>query len=100
MPGDDEHRGSGVLAAKSVTGGGLYTVGIDEISPWLGQQILEIGCGIGTYATELAVGSRKITAIGMERTSVDEAVRRLARHPNVRLICGDATAADTPKSHD
>jgi 2-polyprenyl-3-methyl-5-hydroxy-6-metoxy-1,4-benzoquinol methylase len=73
---------------------------LDEISPWLGQQILEVGCGIGTYTTELAVGSRKITAIDMERAFVEEAARRLAQHPNVRLICGDATAADTPKSHD
>lgn len=71
-----------------------------EISPWLGQRILEVGCGIGTYTAELAVGSRKITAMDMERAFVEEAVRRLGQHPNVRLICGDATAADLPKSDD
>jgi len=36
----------------------------------------------------------------MERAFVDEAVRRLGQHPNVRLICGDATAADAPKPND
>jgi SAM-dependent methyltransferase len=73
---------------------------LDEISPWLGQRILEVGCGIGTYTAELAVGSRKITAMDMERKFVDEAVRRLGRHPNVRVICGDATAPDWSAPND
>ena len=67
-----------------------------EISPWLGQRVLEVGCGIGTYTAEMAVGSRKIVAMDMERAFVEEAARRLAQHPNVQLICGDATAADLP----
>jgi 2-polyprenyl-3-methyl-5-hydroxy-6-metoxy-1,4-benzoquinol methylase len=73
---------------------------LEEISPWLGQRILEVGCGIGTYTAELAMGARTITAIDMERAFVDEAVRRLGHHSNVRLMCGDATAADMPKSDD
>jgi SAM-dependent methyltransferase len=71
-----------------------------EISPWLGQRVLEVGCGIGTYTAEMAVGSRKIVAMDMEPVFVDEAVRRLGQHPNVRLICGDATEADLPNSDD
>jgi 2-polyprenyl-3-methyl-5-hydroxy-6-metoxy-1,4-benzoquinol methylase len=71
---------------------------LDEISPWLGQRILEVGCGIGTYTAELATGARQITAMDMERAFVDEAARRLRQHPNVRLICGDATAPDTAKA--
>jgi 2-polyprenyl-3-methyl-5-hydroxy-6-metoxy-1,4-benzoquinol methylase len=73
---------------------------VDEISPWLGQRILEVGCGIGTYTAELAVGARTIVAVDMERAFVDEAVRRLGQHRNVRLICGDATAADLPGPDD
>jgi 2-polyprenyl-3-methyl-5-hydroxy-6-metoxy-1,4-benzoquinol methylase len=73
---------------------------LSEISPWLGQRVLEVGCGIGTYTAEMAAGSRQIVAMDMERAFVDEAVRRLARYPNVQLICGDATAADIPKSDD
>jgi 2-polyprenyl-3-methyl-5-hydroxy-6-metoxy-1,4-benzoquinol methylase len=72
---------------------------LDEISPWLGQRILEVGCGIGTYTAELAVGARHITAMDMERAFVDEAVRRLRQHPNVQLICGDATVADAAKQN-
>jgi 2-polyprenyl-3-methyl-5-hydroxy-6-metoxy-1,4-benzoquinol methylase len=73
---------------------------LEEISPWLGQRILEVGCGIGTYTAELAMGARTITAMDMECAFVDEAVRRLGHHSNVRLLCGDATAADMPKSDD
>jgi 2-polyprenyl-3-methyl-5-hydroxy-6-metoxy-1,4-benzoquinol methylase len=73
---------------------------LDEISPWLGQRILEVGCGIGTYTAELALGSREIIAIDMERSFVDEAARRLGHHPNVQLICGDATEADLSKPSD
>src|SRR5579863_7877135 len=69
---------------------------VHEISPWLGQRVLEVGCGIGTYRAEMAVGSRRIIAMDMERTFVEEAVRRLGPHPNVQLICGDATLADLP----
>src|SRR5580704_5506996 len=83
---------------QSLAGAGAFTRWVlDEISPWLGQRILEVGCGIGTYTAELAVGSRKITAMDMEPAFVAEAARRLAEHPNVRLVCGDATAVDMPK---
>src|SRR6266700_8163593 len=68
-----------------------------EIAPWLGQRVLEVGCGIGTYTAGMAAGSRKIVAMDMERSFVDEATRHLGQLPNVQLICGDATAADLPK---
>jgi SAM-dependent methyltransferase len=74
---------------------------LSEISPWLGQRVLEVGCGIGTYTAEMAAGgSRQIVAMDMEQAFVDEAVRRLRQYPNVQLICGDATAAETLKSND
>jgi SAM-dependent methyltransferase len=69
----------------------------DEISPWLGRRVLEVGCGIGTYTAEMAAGARKIVAMDMEPTFVEEAARRLRRHANVQLACGDATAADIPR---
>jgi SAM-dependent methyltransferase len=71
---------------------------LGEISPWLGQRVLEVGCGIGTYTAGMAVGSRQIVAMDMERTFIDEAARRLGQHPNVQLICGDATEVGLPKS--
>jgi SAM-dependent methyltransferase len=73
---------------------------LDEISPWLGQRVLEVGCGIGTYTAEMAVGSRKVVAMDMERAFIDEAARRLGQHPNVQLICGDATETQLPKTND
>jgi SAM-dependent methyltransferase len=70
---------------------------LGEISPWLGQRVLEVGCGIGTYTAEMAAGARKIVAMDMERTFVAEAAERLRQYPNVQLICGDATATDIPR---
>jgi 2-polyprenyl-3-methyl-5-hydroxy-6-metoxy-1,4-benzoquinol methylase len=67
---------------------------VDEISPWLGQQILEVGCGIGTYTAVLADGTRKIVAMDMEREFVEEATRRVGHLPNVEVIYGDATRMD------
>jgi 2-polyprenyl-3-methyl-5-hydroxy-6-metoxy-1,4-benzoquinol methylase len=67
---------------------------LDEISPWLGHRVLEVGCGIGTYTAEMAVGSRQIVAVDMERSFVEEAIRHLEKHPNVQVICGDATEID------
>jgi 2-polyprenyl-3-methyl-5-hydroxy-6-metoxy-1,4-benzoquinol methylase len=69
---------------------------VHEISPWLGRRVLEVGCGIGTYTAEMAVGARKIIAMDMEHAFVAEAARRLGQLPNVQLICGDATTADLP----
>jgi SAM-dependent methyltransferase len=73
---------------------------VDEMSPWLGGRILEVGCGIGTYTAEIGIGARHIVAMDLERAFVDEAARRLGKRPNVELICGDATQADLPELHD
>jgi 2-polyprenyl-3-methyl-5-hydroxy-6-metoxy-1,4-benzoquinol methylase len=73
---------------------------LGEISPWLGQRVLEVGCGIGTYTEEMAVGSRRIVAMDMERSFVDAALARLGHLPNVQLICGDATQAGAARPGD
>jgi protein-L-isoaspartate O-methyltransferase len=73
---------------------------LDQISPWLGHRVLEVGCGIGTYTAAMAVGSRKIIAVDMERGFVEEAIRRLTQRPNVQVICGDATEIDIPRPND
>jgi 2-polyprenyl-3-methyl-5-hydroxy-6-metoxy-1,4-benzoquinol methylase len=73
---------------------------LDEISPWLGDRILEVGCGIGTYTAQIAVGSRRIVAVDMEYAFVQEANRRLGQRLNLQLICGDATEIDIPTLND
>src|SRR5215472_15661081 len=73
---------------------------VDEMSPWLGRSILEVGCGIGTYTAEIALSARQVVAMDLERTFIEQAARRLGERPNVQLICGDATQADLPELRD
>jgi len=73
---------------------------VDEMSPWLGARILEVGCGIGTYTAEIASGARHVVAMDMEHAFVTDAARRLSGRPNVQLICGDATQANLPELGD
>jgi 2-polyprenyl-3-methyl-5-hydroxy-6-metoxy-1,4-benzoquinol methylase len=73
---------------------------VDEMSPWLGRSILEVGCGIGTYTAEIALGVRQVVAMDLERTFIEQAARRLGKRPNVQLICADATQADLPELLD
>jgi SAM-dependent methyltransferase len=73
---------------------------VDEISPWLGQRVLEVGCGVGTYTAELAVGSRNIVSVDMESGFVEQAIQRVGPLPNVQIICADATQIDIPTPHN
>jgi len=73
---------------------------LDEISPWLGHRVLEVGCGIGTYTAEIAAGSRQVVAVDMEQAFVEEAIRRLGPRPNLQVICGDATEIEIPMPND
>jgi SAM-dependent methyltransferase len=67
---------------------------IDEISPWLGHDILEVGCGIGTYTVALAKGGRRIVSIDIEDAFITDATLRAKRFPNVHFVCGDITNAN------
>jgi 2-polyprenyl-3-methyl-5-hydroxy-6-metoxy-1,4-benzoquinol methylase len=69
---------------------------VDEISPWLGSQVLEVGCGIGTYTVKFAAKSQKVTAIDMEQVFAEETARRVASLANVQVIAGDVTNASDP----
>ena len=69
---------------------------VDEISPWLGQRVLEVGCGIGTYTVKFAAKSQEVTAIDMERTFAEETARRVASLSNVQIIAGDVTNTSDP----
>jgi 2-polyprenyl-3-methyl-5-hydroxy-6-metoxy-1,4-benzoquinol methylase len=58
---------------------------VDEISPWVGNSVLEVGCGIGTYTLELAKLGKSIVAVDMEVPFLEAAKRRLKEFANVQL---------------
>jgi 2-polyprenyl-3-methyl-5-hydroxy-6-metoxy-1,4-benzoquinol methylase len=67
---------------------------VDEISPWLGKNVLEVGCGIGTYTGLLAKLSDRVTGLDCEERFVNEARRRLKEVSNVTILRGDVTSKD------
>lgn len=63
----------------------------EEISPYLGQRILEIGCGLGNFARHLTDRSFYLgTEISAE--SIEEVRGVFIDHPNMQFAVADATA--------
>ena len=63
----------------------------EEIAPYLGQRIIEIGCGWGNFARHL---TNRELYLGTE-TSADSIMhvqRTFAAHPNMRFAVADATS--------
>jgi protein-L-isoaspartate O-methyltransferase len=64
---------------------------VEEISPWIGGRLLEIGGGIGTYTAEFAPLCESVTSVDLNKEFVAEAKQRLKSFKNVEIIHGDAT---------
>lgn len=73
---------------------------LDEIGPWLGARVLEVGCGTGTYTAAIADGHRQVVAVDMEEAYVEATLRRVGSRSGVSVICGDATQVDVPMPVD
>lgn len=58
---------------------------LDQVRPWLGQRILEIGCGVGNITTDL-LDRKRVVAIDIEGAYLQELGRRLGPRPNLRLL--------------
>lgn len=63
----------------------------EEIAPYLGQRIIEIGCGLGNFARHLT--DRELY-LGTETSaeSIAHVQALFADHPNMRFVVADATA--------
>ena len=62
----------------------------DEFTPYVGQRIIEVGCGLGNLLRHLA--SREMV-VGIEPSAetVVEVQRAFANTPSVRIVCGSIT---------
>jgi len=70
---------------------------IDNIS--LGDSVLDIGCGNGALAYDLAQKSKKVLGIDISGKNIDKA--KLAyKRDNLRFIIGDAVSYDFPEQFD
>lgn len=63
----------------------------EQISPYLGDRVLEIGCGTGNFTVPLAHRCRHLTAVDLDADYVATARSRLPHAPHVDFFTGDAT---------
>ncbi len=62
----------------------------EEIAPYLGRRVLEVGCGLGNFARHL-VGRELYIGTEISAQSSAEVQRAFAGHPNMRFVVADAT---------
>ena len=66
----------------------------------LGEDVLEVGCGSGTFTVLMAARGHRVTGIDIDPSYVETAKQRVAKFSGCRVACGDATAADWPERFD
>ena len=71
-----------------------------HLEPYLGQEILEVGAGHGTFTELLAGDGRRVTATELSTRAVAELERRFADSPNVRALHGDVLADGADRAYD
>ena len=65
-----------------------------EIAPFVGQTVLEVGCGIGNM-TRFFLGVQRLIALDRLPGSVDLVSETFAAMPNVQVCLGDISSPDT-----
>lgn len=66
-----------------------------QAAPYLGERVLEIGCGIGTYLGFALALDKAIMGIELDAACLDLARQRYADAGDVSLVQGDINDADT-----
>ncbi len=73
---------------------------VSQITPYLGNTVLEVGCGIGIFTERFAKIVEQVRAIDIDPNFVKEAVRRMAHLPNVTVTEGDVTKTEVGDQFD
>ena len=68
-----------------------------QIKPYLGNNVLEIGCGNGNFTVFLAQQCRQLTGIDINHEYIETAKKRLAKQPEVTILQGDITQLQSQK---
>lgn len=87
FPGFSEHLESG----RSATNYNRWIA--EQFEPYIGQRVLEIGCGIGTMS-EHWVTRPSFTGIDPEAECIQKCAQRYVGHPNARFIHDSVGAPD------
>lgn len=71
---------------------------VSQILPYLGNEILEVGCGNGNFTELLARTGAHLTAIDCNETYVNAALNRLQGTSHVEILVADATQINWTQS--
>ena len=67
------------------------------------QTLLDVGCGTGAHAVELAQRGYSVTGVDLSQSMLDRAIQKAAAldaASRPRFLCGDARDFETGQSHD
>lgn len=68
---------------------------LDEVKPWLGHRILEVGCGTGTFTAPLAAAGHALVAVDIDPEYVEATARRTSDFPAVSVRRADVNHIDS-----
>jgi SAM-dependent methyltransferase len=71
-----------------------------QILPYLGREVLEVGCGNGNFTVLLAQNCPRVVAVDLNEEYVRAAKNRLKEKPGVEVIVADATQSQWEHSFD
>ncbi|MGF1513565.1 MAG: class I SAM-dependent methyltransferase [Elainellaceae cyanobacterium] len=67
-----------------------------QIRPFLGDEVLEVGCGNGNFSVLLAKRCDRLVALDLDDDYVEMTRARLKGCSHVKVMAADATALDSP----
>lgn len=78
-----------------------YNVWIfSQIQPWLGANVLEVGCGNGNFSELIVRRCRHLVALDLEEQYVQLTKQRLRRYDHAEVLWADATQLNWKRSFD
>lgn len=73
---------------------------VEQIKPYLGNNVLEVGCGNGNFTVFLAQECDRVTGIDINREYVEVAKKRLAKQTGITILKEDVTKLQSNNSFD
>lgn len=72
----------------------------EEMAKHVGRNVLEVGCGHGTYTALLGQSGARVTAMDIDSEFVSAAQKACVHMPNVTVSCGDVTQQSWSSTFD
>jgi SAM-dependent methyltransferase len=80
------------LENRGVDRAGVIETAMREVHDWVGEDVLDVGCGTGFHLPVFATTARSVVGVEPHPPLVVRARRRVARLPSVRVVQASAEA--------